>query len=388
MPRRPGRPRAPEPTVVQRRQYLAALAASLGSLAGCTGGRPEPATGTSPGPGTTASSDRTPGAVADVRVETVAEGLTIPWGAAWRDGVLHVTERPGRVLRLADGEVEVVADLTGSTAHRGEGGLLGLAVHPDDPDLAYVYQTYRTGLGVANRVLRLDVAAGWEAELTVVDDLPGASFHDGGRLAVGPDRALYVTVGDAGDPAAAQDPGRRQGSVLRLTLEGEPHPDNEHPGGVFTYGHRNPQGLAWRDGALYATEHGPDHDDEVNRLEVGRNYGWPVVMGPGDDDRFVDPLTSYTPTIAPGSATFYDGPVRAWRGDLFFGTLVGEHLHRVRLGPDDAVVEDERLFEGAYGRLRTAFVGPDDHLYLTTSNRDGRGSPGPADDRVLRVVPA
>ncbi len=383
---------------MRRRPFLAAVAAGLGSLAGCArgvpgagGGDDDAGDGSAAGDGTGGPSDGGSGgtpASPDVRVETVATGLTIPWGAAWRDDGLYLTERPGRVVRVVDGTVETVADLTGSTAHRGEGGLLGLALHPDDPDLAYVYQTYQSGLGVRNRVRRHDVADGWAVESTVVDDLPGASFHDGGRVAVGPDGALYVTVGDAGSANAAQDPARLHGSVLRLTLDGEPHPDNPLDGGVFTYGHRNPQGLAWRGGACYATEHGPDHDDEVNRLEAGGNYGWPVAMGPAGDERFVDPLVSYTPTIAPASATFYDGPVEAWRGDLFFGTLAGEHLHRVRLGPDDAVLADERLLDGAYGRLRTAFAGPDGHLYLTTSNRDGRGSAAREDDRVLRVVPA
>ena len=246
-------------------------------------------------------------------------------------------------------------------------------------------------------MLRHDTADGWRSE-PVFEGIPGAPYHDGGRLFVH-DGALYVTAGDAGESDLAQDPERLNGSVLRLTFDGDPHPDNPavgHPA-VFTYGHRNPQGLAVRPGgdaggALYQTEHGPDTDDEVNRLEPGGNYGWPVVRGveSGGDGQFVPALRSYTPTIAPAGLAVYpdDGAIRGWRGDLLFGTLAGTHLHRVRLDESDSVTQDERLFDGEFGRLRTTVVGPDGHLYATTSNRDGRGSPVESDDRLLRFRPA
>jgi len=374
---------------MHRRAYLRAGGAALGvGLGGCLGG-----TGGGDGEESDGGGDGTAMTTADggkITGETVATGLDVPWGAAYLDGVLHLTERPGRVVRIVDGRREVVAEFP-DTATGGEGGLLGLAAHPTDPDAAYSYQTYDDG-GRHNRIRRHDVADGWRAE-TLLDGIPGSTIHDGGRLFVR-DGALYATTGDAREQDAAQDPAALNGSVLRLTLDGDPHPENPLDGPVFSYGHRNPQGLAVgtgedADGALYATEHGPDTDDEINSLETGRNYGWPTVRGreSGDDDQFVPALASYTPTIAPGGLAIYpdDGPIEAWRGDLLFGTLAGTHLHRTAL--DGEEVADERHFADAFGRLRTTFVGPEGHLYVTTSNRDGRGRPDEDDDRLLRVVP-
>ena len=360
---------------MRRRTFLRSLSAGIAGLAGCvdTPGSRSQTTTAEPGPG--------------VRVKTVAMHLEIPWGAAFApDGDLYLTERPGRIRRLRSSENETVADFTDGIAHQGEGGLLGLVFHPEDDDLAFTYQTYRADGGLHNRIVRHRVSEGFAPDRVLLDGIPGASIHDGGRLAVH-DGALYATAGDAGDGSNAQDRDSLAGSVLRLTIDGEPHPDNPWGTPVFTYGHRNPQGLAFYDGTLFSTEHGPDHDDEINVLEAGSNYGWPEVMGVESDD-FVDPIATYTPTIAPGSATVYDGPIEEWQGDLFFGTLAGTHLHRVRIDGRE-VVEQERLLVGEYGRLRTAFTGPDDHLYVTTSNQDGRGgTPAPQDDRVLRLQPA
>ncbi|WP_254545628.1 PQQ-dependent sugar dehydrogenase [Halomarina pelagica] len=370
---------------MNRRRYLGATAGVVAGFAGCLDALDGPGDGSDGGDG---GEEGPSVAVGDQRVvaDTVATGLEVPWGVAYRDGVLHLTERPGRVVRIADGGREVVADLADSTAAEGEGGLLGLVFRSDDPDAAVAYQTYDDG-GLKNRILALDAADGWSFE-SLFDGIPGAFVHDGGRLLVR-DGSLYATTGDATDEAAAQDPEVLNGKVLRLTHAGEPHPDNPFGNAVFTYGHRNPQGLAVLDGALYSTEHGPDTDDEINRLEAGGNYGWPAVMGPSDSPEFVDPLASYTPTIAPGGATVYpdDGPIEAWRGDLLFGTLAGQHLHRARIRGGE-VVGNERLFEGTFGRLRTTFVGTDGHLHVVTSNRDGRGDPREGDDRVLRLRPA
>jgi glucose/arabinose dehydrogenase len=374
---------------MDRRRYLATLGAAA-ALGGCAGQSGAGDGDGNAGTATDGSDDDDDGATStddaggeSVAVETLATGLDVPWGAAVRDGTLHLTERPGRIVRLADGSVETVVESVEGVEHVGEGGLLGLAFHPAEP-YAYTHQTYETGDGLANRLVRHDLTDGWAGE-PLLTGIPGAHIHDGGRLLVHDD-AIYMTCGDAAEAANGQDADALAGSVLRLTLDGDPHPDNPFDSPVYSYGHRNPQGLAVRDGRLYSTEHGPHVADEINVLRAGENYGWPDAKGPSDDDRFTDPLTHYSPTIAPGSAAFYDGPIEAWRGDFFFGTLKGEHLHRVRFD-GGSVADEERLFEGAYGRLRTVFTGPDGHLHAVTSNRDGRGSPVGADDRVFRFTP-
>ena len=384
---------------VTRRRYLAAAAVT--ALSGCVGGRATgrgAADGTAGG-GTTgvdsAGGEPTARTAAgdEVRVETVATGLEVPWAGAWREGDLYLTERPGRVVRVpdaagaTDANVETVVSSLPDISTRSEDGLLGLLFHPEEP-FAFTYGTYDDGDGGSeNRLVRHDLREEWAGE-TLLSGVPGARIHDGGRLATDGD-ALYVTTGDANESSNAQDPDSLAGKVLRVTFAGDPHPDNPSGTEVFTMGHRNPQGLAFRDGKLFSTEHGPATDDEVNVLRAGENYGWPDVKGRGDDPAYVDPVVSYTPTIAPCGATFYDGPVEAWRGEFFFATLKASHLRRLRIDVDaETVTEEERLFEGEFGRLRAAFTGPEGHLYVTTSNRDGRGRPREGDDRVLRVVPA
>lgn len=330
------------------------------------------------------STTGTPNGSQTITVESVVENLEVPWGAAYRDGTLYLTERPGRVVRVSDGSSTVVADFTQSTRTGGEGGLLGLVFHPNDPTIAFTYQTYDDGNGRQNRIVRHDVANGW-TRTPVFEGIPGATIHDGGRLFVH-NEALFATTGDATESQNAQDPQQLNGKVLRLTLDGQPHPDNPFGNAVFTYGHRNPEGLAARNGSLYAIEHGPSSDDEINLLERGANYGWPEVTGPSDNPEFTDPIQTYESIIAPGGGVFYDGPIERWQGDLFIGTLAGTHLRRVRIR-NGSVVKDEALYEGEYDRLRTTFVGPDDHLYATTSNRDGRGIPESGDDKVLRFRP-
>lgn len=209
-------------------------------------------------------------------------------------------------------------------------------------------------------------------------------------------------MGDASNTALPQDRNSLSGKILRLTLDGAPAPGNTLGGYVYTMGHRNPQGLAFAPGgALYSTEHGPSDNDEVNRIESGRNYGWPNVRGMCDGDagagertfctanNVAEPLATWTPTIAPAGVVYYDASlIPAWRGSLLFTTLKGSALYRLQLSDDGrSVVAQQRLFEGTYGRLRAIVVAPDGSVYLGTSNRDGRGSPGAQDDRILRVRP-
>jgi len=363
---------------MRRRTYLRTMALGMTGFAGCTD---------VPGSSNrTTTTKKEPG----VRVETVAMNLEVPWGAAFApNGDLYFTERPGRVRRIRKNKDkdEIIADLTKTVASVGEGGLLGLVFHPNNANLAYTYQTVKVNGELQNRIIRYRVDGGFERDKIILAGIPAASHHDGGRLLIHDD-ALFVTTGDAENGKQAQNKDSLAGKVLRLTLDGKPHPDNPFDNEVFTYGHRNPEGLAFNDGTLFSTEHGPDKNDEINVLEAGNNYGWPAVTGKSKKKKYTNPIATYTPTIAPGGAVFYDGPISQWNGDFFFGALAGKHLHRVRLN-GQTVVEQERLLVNEYGRLRTTFTGPNGHLYVTTSNRDGRSkSPAPQDDRILKFKPA
>ncbi|HEX2922547.1 MAG TPA: PQQ-dependent sugar dehydrogenase [Chloroflexota bacterium] len=334
------------------------------------------------------------------RVEVVASGLEIPWAMAFApDGRLFFTERPGRVRVIVNGQLlpDAVATLPAAAATGNENGLMGLAIDSDFADNGYIYVAYsykNAKSQLKNRVSRLTVQGNQAGdEKVLLDEIPGEQIHDGGRLKIGPDGLLYISMGDGSEPGRAQDMNTVSGKVLRINTDGSIPDDNPFPGSpIFTLGHRNPQGLAFQPGTgrLFETEHGTAANDEVNVLQAGRNYGWPLVQGVAKDSRFVDPIIYFTPTIAPSGATFYDGDQLApWRGNLFFATLVGQHLHRVVLGGADGqqVISDERLFEKQYGRLRDVIEGPDGFLYFCTNNRDGRGTPSPDDDRILRIVP-
>ena len=323
-------------------------------------------------------------------VEVVARHLDIPWALDFApDGRLYFTERPGRIKVLERGGSKPILRGTLSVAHEGEGGLLGLALDANfsQNGVLFVYYTYRDGNGLWNRVVRLTEKEGRiVSEKTLLDRIPGASIHDGGRIKIGPDGRLYITTGDAANRPLAQDLQSLAGKVLRINPDGSIPQDNPFPGSpIYSYGHRNPQGIAWHPvtKALFITEHGPSGRDEVNLVHPGKNYGWPSIAGWGGSSTFVDPiLESEGGTWAPSGAAFY-------RGDLFFATLRGAHLHRVALASPNhtRVQSEEHLFEGIYGRLRDVIQGPDGFLYVATNNRDGRGSATADDDRILRLVP-
>ena len=327
-------------------------------LAGCGGDderAPAPAA-TEPGSG-------------EMRVEVVAEGLEVPWEIAWLpDGRALITERPGRIVTL---EGEVVAEVPVSAL--GEGGLMGLAIDPEFESQPFVYLYFTTADGLQLERWRFEDDR-LTREASLIDGVIEAGpIHDSGRIAFGPDRALYVATGDAGNEPLAQDSDSLNGKYLRLTdYRGGPvRPE------IVSTGHRNPQGFDWQPdtGRLISTEHGPEGFDEINEIEEGNNYGWPEVTG-SDHGDFTAPLRVYDESVAPSGATF-------WRGDFWFATLRGEALRRLSL--DDEA--EEVLLDGEYGRLRTVREGPDGALYVLTSNRDGRGSPEDGDDRVLRLSP-
>lgn len=327
----------------------------------------------------------------------VVENLDIPWALDFApDGRIFITERTGSVRIVQDGKLLPEPWLTFDVVRGGEGGLLGLALDPGfvQNHLVYVYYTYTAAGGqLQNRLVRLreDPATGkGVVDRVLLDGIRGAGNHDAGRVKFGPDGKLYVTTGDAGTAQIAQDLTSLNGKILRLNPDGTIPADNPFPGSaIYSYGHRNPEGLAWQPGTgrLYATEHGSSAHDEVNFIESGNNYGWPEITGDATREGMVSPvLHSGTVTWAPAGATFVRGG--PWEGSLLFTGLRGQSLYRLVLDSADPrrVVSFESLLAGRFGRLRDVVQGPDGAVYLLTSNRDGRGQPVGSDDRLLKLT--
>jgi glucose/arabinose dehydrogenase len=332
-------------------------------------------------------------------VETVVTNLDIPWSMAFApDGRLFVTERPGRVriLDIATRSSELALTLD-DVYTESEAGLLGVALDPQFSQnrLVYLYQSARlAGGGAVNRVVRYREAGSRLAERVVLlDNIPAAPIHDGGRVRFGPDELLYITAGDAANTSRAQDLASTAGKILRINRDGTTPRDNPFGSPIYSYGHRNPQGLDWHPvtGDLWASEHGASGNDEVNAIDAGANYGWPRIEGSQTMAGMRTPITFYNPAIAPSGASFYRGErFPRFASNVFIGTLRGTHLLRlvVDSSPQRRIVSQERLLEGRFGRIRDVVTGPDGYLYLCTNNRDGRGSPTSTDDRILRLVPA
>jgi glucose/arabinose dehydrogenase len=317
---------------------------------------------------------------------SLAEGLVVPWDMAFLPtGDILVTERPGRV-RLVDANSGLretpVLELP-QVAAVGEAGLLGMALHPDFTDVSYVYlyYTHEGATGLVNRVSRFPLdGATFGTEEVILDGIPGGRIHDGGRIRFGPDGLLYVTAGDSGSSDLAQDPESLAGKILRIRPDGGLPGDNPFPDSpVYSYGHRNPEGLVWDEGGrLWETEHGSSATDEVNLIHPGSNYGWPLVRGDAVAAGMEPPfLQSGSDTWAPSGMAWLDG-------SLYFAGLRGASLYEVPLQQEPTLV---RHLHGDYGRLRNVTVGIDGNLYILTSNRDGRGTFVPADDRLVRIDP-
>lgn len=373
---------------------LAALALLPLSLSGCsdTGDDAGPPTVTaSPtdrdsasGPSSNAPRSGGPADAGQPRVvDTLVTGLAVPWGIDFLpDGRAVVTERDSRrVLTIDDRGTVTEVGVVEEAAPEGEAGLLGVAVSPDfDEDhLVYLYVTTAED----NRIVRAPLVGDRLGEPEVVlDGIPNGFIHDGGRLAFGPDGNLYASTGETGVGELAQDRGSLGGKILRITPDGDPAPGNPDPDSpIWTWGHRNVQGLAFDDaGRLWASEFGDSTFDELNLIEAGSNYGWPEVEGRGSSGEYTNPQVVWnTDEASPSGLAYLDG-------QLWLAALRGTRLWRIDVA-DGRASGPTDFFVGEYGRLRTVVVAPDGHLWVTTSNRDGRAEPGPDDDQILVVDP-
>jgi len=344
---------------------------------------PPPSTSSGPVPSTSVSAPGEAGPIPGFGpAQSVGEGISVPWGVDFLpDGTALVAERTtGRILRITpDGEQTEEMTVPG-VADLGEGGLLGLAVSPAYADDGLVYAYYTTDED--NRIARFTL--GGEPEV-LLDGIQNGEIHNGGRIAFGPDGMLYAGVGDAGDTDNAQDPDSLNGKILRMTPDGGVPADNPAAGSlVYTLGHRNVQGLTWdAAGVMYGVEFGQNEFDEVNLIQAGANYGWPIVEGEGDTDggRYVNPLVTWTTDEASPSGAAVIGQT------LYVAALGGQRLWAIPITGNGELGEPVALLEGVYGRLRTVVQGPDGALWLTSSNTS-RGDPLDGDDHVYLFPPA
>jgi glucose/arabinose dehydrogenase len=316
-------------------------------------------------------------------VGTLATGLDVPWGIDFLpDGRAVVTERTGRVLLVTPPPKSTVTEIgrIPGVVARGESGLLGVAVSPTFATDATLYLYVCTADD--NRVVRARLDGDrLGAPEPILTGIPTGQRHDGGRLAFGPDGFLYVSTGETGDAQLARDRDSLAGKILRITADGKPAPDNPFGTPVWSWGHRNVEGLAFDpQGSLWASEFGDSKADELNRILPGEDYGWPVVEGRGGPRQYTQPELTWPPDEASPSGLAYAG------GYLWMGALRGERLWRIKV-VDGQASDPTPYFEGDYGRLRTVVRAPDGRLWLTTSNRDGRGKPGAEDDRILLIEP-
>jgi glucose/arabinose dehydrogenase len=353
------------------KEMCAALAAF--SIAGCGGG-----SGGGDGTATLPPPPTTPPPTTPAGPASLATGLQIPWSVAFYGGTPLVSERGTARIRAvgSDGALTTIATIAGVSGS-GEGGLLGIAVRDN-----FLYAYFSAG--AENRIERYPLtgsgtATRLGAAQRLLGGIPSGSNHNGGRIAFGPDGMLYAATGDAGATSRSQDLASLGGKILRLTPDGRVPADNPFSGSyVYSYGHRNVQGLAWAaDGAMYASEFGQNTWDELNQIKAGANYGWPDVEGKAGNSKYTDPLQQWPTSDASPSGIAVSG------ANIYIANLRGERLRKVPLA---ATGTSSEFYVREYGRLRDVVVAPDGRLYLLTNNTDGRGTPKTGDDRLLSVA--
>lgn len=312
----------------------------------------------------------------------ILSGLKIPWDIAFiGEKEYLITERGGTLLHVKNGTTSEIK--LPHPIPKGEGGLLGIALHPHfvHNNTLYLYMTTGGGMNAVFRYEWIDDRL--QNEQVIIKNIPGAIYHDGGRIEFGPDEKLYIATGDATQSKIAQDLKSLGGKILRINDDGTIPEDNPFGTAVWSYGHRNPQGLTWdHEGQLWETEHGrsgvTSGYDELNLIVKGKNYGWPTIEGGATKSGMETPILHSGPeyTWAPASALYY-------RNKIFFGGLKGESLYEYDL--DTKMLK--KHFEKKFGRIRTIRKGNDGMFYILTSNRDGRGKPVQVDDRLIRINP-
>ena len=379
-------------TKVRQRGRAAVVLTALALAAGCSddGDTTSPAP-TSSAPSTTSAPPTTvstPSSAVPTRqgpvkltvASTVATGIDVPWGLAFLpDRSALVAERDsGKIKRIAGSQVDEVGEVD-DVDPSSEGGLLGLAVDPGYPDRPYIYAYYSTGDD--NRIARITYQGNKLSDQQVIlDGIPQAAIHNGGRLRFGPDGFLYAGTGDGSDRPNSQDDGSLGGKILRITTDGKAAPGNPDGRLWFSKGHRNVQGLAFDDRQLYAAEFGQNTWDELNVITAGTNYGWPAAEGVSGLDGMADPIAQWrTSDASPSGIAFA-------QGHIFMASLRGERLWAIPVADGKRTGEPQAFFTNQFGRLRTVEAAPDGSLWLTTSNTDGRGNSRDGDDRILRIT--
>ncbi|QWU18406.1 Glucose/arabinose dehydrogenase, beta-propeller fold [Paenibacillus sophorae] len=349
-------------------------------LVGCSINEQQNTIGNTQATENTQNTQNTQTTESDLNVEVIAENLEIPWSIEKEGDTFYLSERPGAIVRVENGKVDrQKVELKNQLSTASEAGLLGFVLAPDfqESNLAYAYYTYEDNSERFNRIVTLGLDDGvWSENSVLLDRIPSGPAHHGGRLKIGPDGKLYATAGDAYESEIAQDLDSLGGKILRINLDGSVPSDNPYPNSyVYSYGHRNPQGLAWSpDGKLYASEHGNSQNDEINHIEPGQNYGWPIIEGNEEKSRVISPLytSGDATTWAPSGMDYFNNK-------LYVAALRGAAVLEF-----DLITGQSRSVITGLGRIRDVRI-EDNYLYFISNNRDGRGDPQENDDKLYRV---